>query len=95
MHPKYFGLTLVPSDHNGVLALPLTSSNSQRKSVSRKVEVRHLPDTAMLKFGEALANENWEMLEPQMSSTELVEVFEKQTSVLIEQTFSKKTIQNF
>ena len=82
----------VPSDHNGVLALPLTSSNSQRKTVSRKVEVRPLPESAMLKFGEALANDNWEMLEPHMSSTELVQQFEQYTSDLVETVFPQKTV---
>ena len=35
----------VPSDHNGVLALPLTSAQSQRKSDQRKVKIRPLPDS--------------------------------------------------
>ena len=71
----------VPSDHNGVLAKPISSANSQRKTVSRKVEVRPLPDSQMLKMGEILANEKWDMLEPKMSSTELVNQFELYTSL--------------
>ena len=51
-----------------------------------------LPESAILKFGEALANENWEMLEPHMSSTELVQLFEQYTSDLVETVFPLKTV---
>ena len=47
----------VPSDHNGVSAVPISSANSQRKCQARKVEVRPLPESLILKFGEVLAND--------------------------------------
>ena len=34
----------VPSDHSGVLAEPITASNSQRTTQTKKVKVRPMPD---------------------------------------------------
>ena len=82
----------VPSDHSGVIAVPITSTSSQRKSQVRKVEVRPLPDSLILKFGEKLANEEWDFFTPQMSPTDLVDAYEKYTSQLISQVFPTKTV---
>jgi hypothetical protein len=82
----------VPSDHCGVLTVPITNINSQRKSESRKVKVRPLPDSLISKFGSILVNEDWAFLCPQLPSTELVETFEHYTSTLIGQTFPEKTV---
>ena len=82
----------VPSDHNGVLAVPLSTACSQRKAESRKVTVRPLPDTLVGKFGSVLVKEDWSFLTPEITSTELVDVFEKHTSNLIEQTFPEKNV---
>ena len=82
----------VPSDHNGVFALPISSSNSLRTTVARKIEVRPMPESLMSKFGQILANETWDILEPQMSSTELVEKFEQHTSQLVNSVFPLKTV---
>ena len=82
----------VPSDHNGVLAVPLSTAYSQRKAESRKVTVRPLPDSLVFKFGSALVKEDWSFLTPEMTSTELVDVFEKHTSNLVEQTFPEKNV---
>ena len=82
----------VPSDHNGVSAVPISSANSQRKCQARKVEVRPLPESLILKFGEVLANEKWEFLSPGMSSTDLVDAYEKYTSNLVNNIFPLKTV---
>ena len=82
----------VPSDHNGVFALPITSSNSLRTTVARKIQVRPMPESLMLKFGQILANETWNILEPQMTSTELVDMFEQHTSQLVNSVFPLKTV---
>ena len=82
----------VPSDHDGVFAVPISNFNSQRKSVSRKIEVRPLPESLMLEFGEQLAKEEWNFLSPEMNSTELVDKFECYTSDLINSVFPLKTV---
>ena len=82
----------VPSDHNGVLAVPISAANPLRKSELRKVDVRPLPESLILKFGEILAMEEWQFLTPQMSSSELVEAFEVYTSKQINGVFPLKTV---
>ena len=82
----------VPSDHNGVLAVPITTKDSLRTTESRKVKVRPLPDSLIREFGSILVHEDWSFLAPEMTSTELVDSFEKHTSNLIEKTFPEKSI---
>ena len=74
----------VPSDHNGVFVLPITSENSQRKSIARKVQVRPLPESLICKFGSVLVKEDWAFLTPLMTSTKLVGSFENYTRNIIE-----------
>ena len=82
----------VPSDHNGVFVLPITSENSQRKSIARKVQVRPLPESLICKFGSVLVKEDWAFLTPLMTSTELVGSFENYTRNIVEKTFPEKTV---
>ena len=81
----------VPSDHNGVLAVSLSSTNSQHATVSMKRKVRPLPQSLITKFGAILVNEDWSMLSDDMSPTELVDSFEH-SSYLISNTFPEKEI---
>ena len=82
----------VPSDHSGVLALPITTSNSQRKTESRKVKIRPLPDSLINTFGTELVSEDWSILRQEMSSTELVHSFESHTKMMVEKTFPEKIV---
>ena len=51
-----------------------------------------MPESLILKFGELLATETWDILQPQMTSTELVDVFENYTSHLVNTVFPLKTV---
>ena len=82
----------VPSDHCGVLTVPISTANTQRKTECQKVKVRPLPDSLITKFGSSLVNEEWSFLNPMMSSTELVKAFEDRTISLISDTFPEKTV---
>ena len=82
----------VPSDHSGVLAMPVTAGNSERKADVRKVTIRPLPDSLVTKFGSTIVSEDWSFLGPNMSSTELVNLFENHTKNIVEQIFPEKTV---
>ena len=82
----------VPSDHCGVLAVPLTTEHSQRAAEVRKVKVRPLPESLIRKFGSILVNEDWSFLAPDLSPSELVDAFQNNTSSLIENIFPEKTV---
>ena len=82
----------VPSDHSGVLALPITTSNSQRTAESRKVKVRPLPDSLICKFGSVIVGENWSFMSESLSTTDMVELFENHTKKMIENIFPEKVV---
>ena len=82
----------VPSDHCGVLAMPVTSGNSERKADVRKVTIRPLPDSLVTKFGSTIVSEDWSFLEPDMTSTELVNLFENHTKKMVEDIFPEKSV---
>ena len=82
----------VPSDHQGVLAVPFTSLHSHRTSQARKVKVRPLPETLISKFGSILVGENWSFIEPQLTPTLMVEKFEAYSSQVINDTFPEKVV---
>ena len=82
----------VPSDHCGVLAVPLTTEHSHRAADVRLGKVRPLPESLIRKFGAVLVNEDWSFLAPDLSSSELVQAFQDHTSKLVENIFPEKTV---
>ena len=54
--------------------------------------VRPLSDSLVSKFGCLLVKEDWSFLDSELSSTEMVNLFEKYTSQLIENTFPEKQV---
>ena len=83
----------VPSDHRGILVKPVSTINSIRKTNMKKCTVMPLPKSQIEKLGGWVTTENWDSLLPDMSSTELVESFEKSTSQKVIKYFpQKKTV---
>ena len=58
----------------------------------KKCTVRPLPESQIEKFGTWVTTENWKSLLPDMSSTELVESFEKITKQKVDEFFPQKTV---
>ena len=82
----------VPSDHNGVLALPITAAHSQRSSQSRKVKVRPLPTSLIHKFGNLIVNQDWSFIEEGLGPTEMVDLFQNYTDKIVKSTFPEKMV---
>ena len=82
----------VPSDHSGVLTLPITAGNSQRTAESRKVKIRPLPESLITKFGDVIVSHDWSSLTQGMSSTTMVNIFESETILMVENTFPEKVV---
>ena len=82
----------VPSDHDGVLALPLRMSDMSRGTESRTYKIRPMPQSLVMQFGSSLVEENWSFLETEKSPTELVTEFENFTSEMVMKHFPEKTI---
>ena len=82
----------VPSDHSGVLAVPVSTGQSLRKPVKTKTTVRPMPESLINKFGEALTKIDWSILSKELEPSEMVRIFEDQTQTLINNTFPSKTV---
>ena len=82
----------VPSDHSGVQALPITSANSQRTAEVRKVKVRPLPESLITKFGDIMVSHDWSFIKQAASPTAMVQLFESETQMMIENNFPEKTV---
>ena len=81
----------VPSDHQGVLALPVNSV-APPKSSKKTLIIRPIKDSSLRSFGEKIVLEDWIFLDPDSTPTSLVESFQKFCSLLIEEHFPLKTV---
>ena len=81
----------VPSDHQGVLALPVNSV-APPKSSKKTLIIRPIKDSSLRSFGEKIVLEDWIFLDPDSTPTSLVGSFQKFCSLLIEEPFPLKTV---
>ena len=82
----------VPSDHNGVQALPISAANSQRSTQSTKVKVRPLPASLIQKFGNTIVSQDWSFIQEGLGSTEMVQLFQNYADKLVKSTFPEKLV---
>ena len=54
--------------------------------------IRPLPESKQITFGQILANQTWDFLDPSLNPTQLVDVFEYYTSEIINVTFPLKQV---
>ena len=86
----------VPSDHNGVMIIPITS-DYRRKADVKRINVRPMPDSLISKFGCSVVKEDWKFLDTLKTPSEMVEKFQDYNENLVSNTFPVKvvTISNF
>ena len=72
----------VPSDHNGVLAVPLSTKNSVKSTTKELKYVRPMPESSILEFGQSVENVDWSLMLDGYSSSEMVDMFQKMTNAL-------------
>ena len=85
------GASGVPSDHQGVLVLPITSSSTPHKT-KKSITVRPVTESSLERFGQKLVMETWDFMDPALSPTALVESFQLHCTSLVEQYFPLKTV---
>ena len=84
--------TGVPSDHNGVLVEPV-SNNESTKGTSKKIKfVRPMPESSILEYRKSLSKINWELMIDEMSSSNMVDMFQKMITDLVDVHFPTKKI---
>ena len=82
----------VPSDHNGVLVEPLNNTDCT-KETSRTVKfVRPMPDSSVMQFRQSLSKINWAMMIDGMSSSSMVDMYQKMTTDLVDIHFPLKKV---
>jgi hypothetical protein len=82
----------VPSDHSVVIATPHTNSTQPPKTNKVRRNVRPMPESLLLVFGQKLGNTDFSTLYAQPSSTQMVTEFEDITNKMVEDTFPLKSI---
>ena len=86
------GAVGVPSDHDGVLVIPLNNLSSTSRSKIIKT-VRPIKQSALDNLGKEIVLEEWNFLLPEMSPTSLVQLFQDHCSNLIDTHFPLKTVE--
>ena len=83
------GSTGSPSDHQGVLVIPLNNFSSQTKT-KKCISIRPIKETSLELFGQTIVKESWEFLKDGLSPTTLVEHFQEHCSSLVDNFFPLK-----
>ena len=81
-----------PSDHDGVVIVPVTSV-SDKSIQSKQITVRRMPESQINSFGRMLVKEKWEfMLSEKENPTELVNKFDEYNAKVIDAFFPTKNV---
>ena len=82
----------VPSDHNGVLVEPLTNIQSTKDTSKITKYVRPFPDSSVAAYRKTLGQIDWPLMVGGMSSSDMVNLFQKITTDLVDIHFPLKKI---
>ena len=81
-----------PSDHQGVLVLPVDSASVPSHKTKKMLTIRPIRDSSLQNFGREFASTDWKFLDTGFSSTELVSLFQQHCTTLVDQHFPQKTV---
>ena len=82
----------VPSDHNGVLVEPLNNVVSTKGTSKVIKHVRPMPDSSVIEYRQSLSKVDWSLMLDERSSSNMVDVFQKMTSDLVDIHFPLKKV---
>ena len=82
----------VPSDHSGVIVTPNTNSTLPPKTHKVRKNIRPIPESLLLEFGEKLSDTDFDYLYSQCDSSAMVTSFENMMTKMVETTFPMKSI---
>ena len=81
-----------PSDHNGVLVAPL-NNNFRTKGTTKEIKfVRPMPQSSILDYRQSIGNIDWSLMTDGLSSSNMVDIFQRMTSDLVDIHFPLKRI---
>ena len=80
----------VPSDHKGLLVKPRSYFTIAPEKETRIIQP--MPDSLMSKFDQIIQKEDWSNIKDTMTTTEMVDQYEKKSTELTNKTFPFKTV---
>ena len=81
-----------PSDHNGVLVEPINNLEAV-KNTSKEIKfVRPMPESSIIKYRESIAEIDWSVMIDELSSSNMVDLFQEMTTHLVDIHFPLKKI---
>ena len=81
-----------PSNHNGVLAVPINNTESKKKTTKQIKYVQPMPSSSIMEFSQSLRTINWSLMLVGSSSSVMVDTFQKMTNELKDIHFPLKRI---
>ena len=85
------GSTGSPSDHQGVLIIPINNFSSKPRTM-KSVSIRPIPQSSLDLFGQTFVHESFDFLLAGSSPTSLVKLFQEHCSDLVDKFFPMKTL---
>ena len=82
----------VPSDHSGVIATPHTNSTEPPRTVKVRKDIRPIPESLLLVFGQKLSQMDFSYVYSQQNTTDMVDGFQNVMMQMVEETFPLKSI---
>ena len=82
----------VPSDHSGVIATPHINSTIPPKTDKKRKDIRPIPESLLIVFGEKLSKADFSAVYSQQSSTQMVAEYQEVMIKMVEETFPLKSI---
>ena len=82
----------VPSDHNGVLVVPLSNQEDSRGTKKEIKFVRPMPESSILEYRRSLGSIDWSLMINGLSSSDMVQTFQEMTNGLMDIHFPLKRI---
>ena len=81
-----------PSDHNGVLAVPINNTESNKRTTKQIKIVQPMPLSSINEFSQSIRTIDWSFMMDGLSSSEMVDTFQKMTNDLKNIHFPMKRI---
>ena len=82
----------VPSDHNGVLAIPVNNRETTKNTTIVIKFVKPMPESSIIEFRHSIRSIKWPLMMKELSSSDMVDVYQKMTTDLSNIHFPLKKI---
>ena len=86
------GASGCPSDHQGVLVLPINAAAVTTHKTKKVISIRPIKESSLQSFGAQFISEDWKFLDEKLSPIKLVTLFQQRCTKLVELHFPLKDV---